>query len=116
MIWNDTLNIGGTTYEVVASAGDYDYSWTESALLRSPEGKLYYAHSSGCSCYSFQDNVDEGDLEPVANWQEAVELAKRDLANEHAVTFAEKLAEIRPAQSIPTLPTAVRASMLGVIL
>lgn len=93
------LTVEDHRFTIIASAGEYGYDWNESALLRSPEGKLYYFTDSGCSCSSFGDWVKFGDLEPVETWQEAVELAKRDLAAEHAVTFAERLAELRPIAS-----------------
>ncbi|MFC4089378.1 hypothetical protein [Micromonospora sp. GCM10011541] len=98
MIYGTELKIDGNTYEVIASAGEYDYSWHEAALLRL-DGQLYFAESSGCSCYGFEDNVSASDLEPVRNWQEAVEKAKDCIADEHVATFAERLAEIRPASS-----------------
>lgn len=110
MIYNETIKLDGLTYDVVASAGEYDYSWEESALLRR-QGQLYYAHDSGCSCWSFGDGISAGDLKPVATWQEAVELAKNDLPAEHSTTFAERLAELRPDPSyipVPTVPVAVR--------
>lgn len=98
MIYDTELNIGDETYEVVAAAGDYGWFWAEAALLRR-DGQLYYAYSLGCSCYGFADNVSASDLKPVANWQQAVELAKEDLEAQYAVTFAERLAEKRPTPS-----------------
>lgn len=115
MIWNNTLKIDGETYEVLVQAGDYDWSWNEAALLGSGEGRLYYVYSSGCSCYGFEDSVDRSDLVEVRSWQEAVELAKRDLAAEHAVTFAERAAERRPHPTVVKLPRAVQIAQ-GVIL
>jgi hypothetical protein len=115
VIWNNTLNIDEQAYEVLVQAGEYDYSWNESALVRR-DGQLYYIYSSGCSCYGFEETVSASDLVPVANWQEAVEKAKDDLAAEHAVTFAERAAELRPSPSRVALPRAVQIAQGGVFL
>jgi hypothetical protein len=87
-----TIKIHGDEYEVLAEAGEYDYSWSEVALLRK-DGQLYYGEGSGCSCTSF---AYEADPVPVASWQEAVEKAKvffngeySLLDTQYAVDFAE---------------------------
>lgn len=63
-------------YETVEEIGEWDYSWTIGALLRDTSGQLYFTVDSGCSCTSFGEGIDEGDLIAVASWQEAVEQAK----------------------------------------
>lgn len=78
------------------SGGGYD--WSEAALMRR-DGQLYYVSDSGCSCNSFGDRLDESDLVPVANWQEAVELVKRDLGDVEAANFAEQMLKLRPEPS-----------------
>jgi hypothetical protein len=95
VIYGDTVSLldptlrSRRTYDVVAKAGDYDYSWTEAAILRDADGALFYAFGSGCSCYSFDDNVEVPDLVPVKSWQEAVQLAKSDLTDNEVVSLAE---------------------------
>lgn len=80
------------------------YEWSQAALLRRIEdGQLFYLSESGCSCNApFSDTLPD-DLEPVASWQEAAEKAKGDspgyLTEEEAATFAQRLAELRPASS-----------------
>lgn len=64
-------------YEVVAECDESDlgWEWHVGWLMRSPEGKLYYAEGSGCSCYYMEPTP--ADLTPVSSWHEAVTLAKQ---------------------------------------
>lgn len=86
------MKIGNSDLEIIEEVGEWDYSWTIGALMRSESGDLYYAVDSGCSCTSFGDawtSLDE--LTPVKSWHAAVELAKEDFSESEVVTFAERL-------------------------
>ena len=86
------MKIGSIEYEVLEEVGEWDYSWHIGALLRGPDGQLYFAEDSGCSCYGFGDGIGEGDLIPVASWQEAVEKAKENFSEGEVFEFAKALA------------------------
>ena len=91
-----TYNIDGIEYTLIEEVGEWDYSWHIGALLRDPDGGLWYTTNSGCSCYSFGDYLKKG--VQVKSWQEAVDLAKEDFADNEVATFAERLmAWSRPA-------------------
>ncbi|MEU8327287.1 hypothetical protein [Micromonospora sp. NPDC048839] len=94
MIYGNTVKIDDEDFEIVAQAGEYGYDWNIAALLKSPGGGLFYAHASGCSCTSFTEKVtSRGDLRPVFEWQEALEMARRQehFDTSHLITFAERL-------------------------
>lgn len=49
-------------YEVVASFGEWDYSWSEMRIYKR-DGRLFFITDNGCSCYSWDDSPKtEGDL------------------------------------------------------
>ncbi|GLZ81427.1 hypothetical protein Afil01_62340 [Actinorhabdospora filicis] len=100
MIYENAVEINKKIFRVIASSGMYGYDWNEAALLRGPDGKLYYASDSGCSCTWFGYGLTESDLTPVGSWAAAVELMKQDpteFADQYVTSFAEELAKIRPA-------------------
>lgn len=76
MIYSRTYkDNSGTVYEVVAAAGDYDYSWSEEVILRrESDGALFYTQDSGCSCTYFGEGGDLS-LTPVRTYREALSLA-----------------------------------------
>ncbi|MCG8926672.1 hypothetical protein [Lentzea sp. CC55] len=106
MTYDRSLRIDGEDFEIVAAAGEYDWSWREAALLRSASGELFYLFESGCSCESLGSYTRREDLTPVQTWQQAVELAKQDLNESHVAEFATQLNELRPARSTAGSVTA----------
>lgn len=61
-------------YEEIDGCGEGGWDWTELKFLRKKDtGELFLGYNSGCSCTWFWDDPE---LTPVANWQEAVEVAK----------------------------------------
>lgn len=77
MIYGHTLTLGHegeeTEFDVVARTGDYDYSWSEVAVIkRQADGALFLAESSGCSCNSFEDNCTLADLVPIQTFDDAL--------------------------------------------
>jgi len=84
-----TYTIDGIEYTLIEEVGEWDYSWHIGALLRDPDGGLWFTANSGCSCYGFSDDLEQG--EKVSSWHEAVELAKADFPESEVATFAERL-------------------------
>ena len=74
--------IDGVELTILDQTGTYDYEWSEFAVMRGSDGRLYVGHSGGCSCNYFDENLDEVTL--VKSWQEAAEYAKRWAAGELA--------------------------------
>lgn len=69
--------------EIIDGGGGYD--WTEGRLIKAKAtGELFFIVESGCSCNDWMSNVGQHtrpqDLQhyKVANWQEAVEVAKKE--------------------------------------
>ena len=60
---------GWATIDYCDSIGGYE--WDEFHVLRGPDGRLYVGESGGCSCDSFQGNLDPSDMTPVSGWPEA---------------------------------------------
>lgn len=83
MIYGNEVTLGysgeETTFDVVATTGEYDYSWSETAVLkRRPDGALFLAETGGCSCNSFEDNMSLADLVPVQSFDEALRKVDAD--------------------------------------
>jgi hypothetical protein len=94
MIYHDTYTIEGQKFEVVDQITDNwdSYDWHEAAILRGPDGKLYWYEDSGCSCSYFGMDLNEiSDLTPIKNWQEAVDLAKDSFDEADVFEFANRL-------------------------
>lgn len=66
-------------FEQVARCGEYDYSWTEGILWRhKTTNLLLWGTTGGCSCNSYEENIEAEDLILVESWQDAVDLARDD--------------------------------------
>lgn len=63
-------------YELVYTTGAGGYEWAELRVYKKKsDGRLFYAGASGCSCYSYEDEVEESDLiqlQSLAGAQRAV--------------------------------------------
>ena len=82
-------------FDQVARCGEYDYSWTEGALWRhKSEPILLWGVTSGCSCNSYEENIEPEDLVLVDSWQDAVDLAKSDFTDREVCDFAEQLMKV----------------------
>lgn len=100
MIYEASVEISDKTYTVIASSGMYGYDWNEAALLRGPDGGLFYASDSGCSCTWFGYSLTDSDLTRVGSWAAAVEVMKQDpleFDDQYIADFAEKLTKARPS-------------------
>lgn len=75
------MNVNGIELTILESTGVYDYSWSEFAVMRGDDGHLYVGDTSGCSCNSFEENLDE--ITRVASWHEAAAKAQEWAAYEH---------------------------------
>ena len=93
MIYNDSVTLNGQVFEVVESINeDWGYDWHDGAIYRDADGQLYWYEDSGCSCSYFGEDLNSvDDLTPIANWQEAVELAKADFPEAQVFEFASRL-------------------------
>lgn len=86
------LQLGEVRLEIIEEVGEWDYSWHIGALMRTEDGRLFYAEDSGCSCYGYGDSFTSlDDLTSVKSWQEAVELSKKEFSDSDVVSFAERL-------------------------
>lgn len=63
-------------YELVHTTGSGGYEWAELRVYKKKsDGRLFYASASGCSCFTFEDDIDESDLielQSLAGAQRAV--------------------------------------------
>jgi hypothetical protein len=105
------VKVDGIELEIIESTGVYDYSWSEFALMRGDDGHLYVGDASGCSCNSFEENLDE--ITRVASWQEGAERAQEWAEYEYrdgsekqgAMDMIERLAKSSPAAFDPEAVT-----------
>jgi hypothetical protein len=96
MRYDNSYTVEGQKFEVIETIVDDayadDYGFHEGVIFRGEDGSLYWFEDSGCSCYSFGENLDTlSDLTPVKNWQEAVELAKDSFKDDDVFEFADRL-------------------------
>lgn len=82
-----TIEVDGREYELLVEITNDSYEWHTGCLMRGPDG-LYFAETSGCSCYSFDDVVSVDDIHPVTSWHAAVELAKDSFPEAEVADFA----------------------------
>jgi hypothetical protein len=94
------VNINGVELTVLERTGIYDYSWNVFAVMRGDDGLLYVGDTSGCSCYGFEDTLDE--VEVVKSWQDAATKAQ-EWAKTSAYDEEEKAAGIELAERLMTL-------------
>ena len=82
------MKIDGIELTILDSTGVYDYSWNEFAVMRGDDGFLYVGDASGCSCYGFEENLDE--VTKVASWQEACAKAQEWAKEEKYLDESER--------------------------
>lgn len=94
------MKIDGIELTILESTGVYDYEWAEFAVMRGNDGYLYVGDTSGCSCYGFEDNLDE--ITRVSSWQDAA-TAAQEWAKDRSYSDEEKAAGIQLAERLMVL-------------
>ena len=68
------MNVNGVNLTLLDSTGVYGYQWSEFGVMRGDDGYLYWGATSGCSCNSFADNLDE--VTRAASWHDVANAAR----------------------------------------